>query len=107
MQDLQSELAELQHRTRARRSVDDFARAAIEGFVWMVLTGICAKLLHDSRRVPYLFWVLALLDLYLLRDAIRSYRRARAELRGEIESLERLREVRAALGIDPPQAVQR
>jgi hypothetical protein len=107
MQDLHSELARLQDRTRARRSVDGFARAAIEGFVWMVLTGVCAKLLHDSRRIPYLFWPLALLDLYLLQDAIRSYLRARAELRDELEALRRLREVRAQLGIDPPQAVQR
>jgi hypothetical protein len=107
VQDLHRELAELQDRTRARRSVDGFARAAIEGFVWMVLTGVCAKLLHDSKRTPYLFYLLALVDLYLLWDAFRSYRRARAELRGELEALRRLREVRAALGIDPPQAVQR
>jgi hypothetical protein len=107
MQELEAELAELQDRTRARRSVDDFARAALEGFVWMVLTGVCAKLLHDSKRIPYFFWLLALLDLYLLWDAIRSYRRARSELRGELQALQRLREVRAALGIDPPAAVQR
>jgi hypothetical protein len=107
MQDLHSELAELQDRTRARRSVDGFARAAVEGFVWMVLTGVCAKLLHDSKRIPYLFWLLALADLYLLWDAVRSFRRARSELREELVALRRLREVRAALGIDPPQAVHR
>jgi hypothetical protein len=32
--------------------------------------------------------------------------RARAELREEVEALRRLREVRSALGIDPPQAVR-
>jgi hypothetical protein len=106
MPDLHRELAELQDRARARRSVDGFARAALEAFVWAVLAGVCAKLLWDSARPPYFFYPLALFDVLLLWDAARTYLRARSELREEVEALRRLREVRSALGIDPPQAVR-
>ncbi|HWE25389.1 MAG TPA: hypothetical protein VG496_15735, partial [Myxococcales bacterium] len=80
-EELEAELNRLQDVARQRRSVDRFARAGAEGFVWIVLTGVCAKLLKDSARIPYFFFVLALLDLFLLFDAVRSFRRARAELR--------------------------
>ena len=106
MRDLRSELAQLQDRARTRRSVDGFARAAVEGFAWAVLAGVCGKLLWDSARPPYFFYPLALLDVLLLWDGARAYLRARAELREEVEALRRLREVRSALGIDPPQAVR-
>ena len=103
-EELEAELNRLQDVARQRRSVDRFARAGAEGFVWIVLTGVCAKLLKDSSRIPYFFFVLALLDLFLLFDAVRSFRRARAELRLESEALRKLRELRARLGIDPPGA---
>jgi hypothetical protein len=103
-EELEAELQRLQHLTRERRSVDRFARAAAEGFIWIVLTGVCAKLLWDSARIPYLFYVLVLADALLLLDAVRSFRRARAELREESETLRRLRDLRARLGIDPPGA---
>ena len=106
MHDLHSELAELQDRSRARRSVDGFARAALEIFMWALLGGVCGKLLWDSARPPYFFYPLALLDAALLWDAVRAYLRARSDLRAEVEALRRLREVRAELGIDPPQAVR-
>jgi len=99
---LEAELRRLQECNRARRSVDGFARAAAEGFLWAVLAGVCGKLLWDSARVPVFFYPLALLDLLLLWDAARSYTRARNDLRVEVEALRRLREVRSALGIDPP-----
>lgn len=103
--DLERELDELQRRTRMRRSVDGFARAALEGFAWAVLAGVCGKLLWDSAQPPYFFYPLAFLDLLLLWDSIRSYSQARKDLACEVEALRRLREVRSALGIDPPQAV--
>jgi len=103
--DLERELAELQRRTRTRTSVDGFARAALEAFAWVVLAGVCGKLLWDSAQPPYFFYPLALLDLLLLWDSVRAYSRARKDLAREVEVLRRLREVRAALGIDPPAAV--
>jgi hypothetical protein len=103
-EELETELARLQHVTRKRTSVDRFARAAAEGFLWIVLTGICAKLFWDSKRIPYFFWLLLLVDALLLADAIRSLRRARSELRAESDALRRLRDLRARLGIDPPGA---
>jgi hypothetical protein len=103
-EELEAELARLQTVTRQRRSVDRFARAGAEGFLWIVLTGVCAKLLWDSARIPYAFWLLLLADGLLLVDAVRSLRRARAELRVESDALRRLRDLRARLGIDPPGA---
>ena len=103
--ELERELSELQRSTRMRRSVDGFARAAFEGFGWAVLAGVCGKLVWDSAQLPFFFYPMALLDLLLLWDAVRAYSRARADLRREVEELRRLREVRAALGIDPKAAV--
>ena len=103
--DLERELTVLQRSTRMRRSVDGFARAAFEGFAWAVLAGVCGKLVWDSVHLPFFFYPLALLDLLLLWDAVRAYSRARTDLRREVAELQRLREVRAALGIDPPPAV--
>jgi len=103
--DLELELSVLQRSTRMRRSVDGFARAALEGFAWAVLAGVCGKLVWDSVHLPFFFYPLALLDLLLLWDGVRAYSRARADLRREVAELRRLREVRAALGIDPPPAV--
>ncbi|HYV65789.1 MAG TPA: hypothetical protein VE964_06075 [Myxococcales bacterium] len=103
--ELEAELRRLQDAARERRSVDGFARAAIEGFLWAVLTGVCAKLVKDSARLPLFFYPLALLDLYLLWDSVRWYLRARIRLREEGAALQRLREVRLQLGIDlPPEA---
>ena len=103
-EELEAELNRLQEVARERRSVDRFARAAAEVFLWLVLTGVCAKLLWDSVRMPFVFYALVLVDALLLVDAVRSLRRARAELRDESEALRRLRDLRARLGIDPPGA---
>jgi hypothetical protein len=97
---LQEELAQLSAAARERRSVDEFMRAAIVGFLWAVLAGVCGKLLWDSARPPLFFWPLALLDLLLLADAIRSYLRARTDLQRELRLEARVRELRAVLGID-------
>jgi hypothetical protein len=102
--ELEAELKRLQDVARERRSVDRFARAGVGGFCWLVLTGVCTKLAWDSARLPIFFYVLALLDLLLLIDSLRSFRRARAELRVENDTLRQLRELRARLGIDPPGA---
>jgi hypothetical protein len=102
--ELEAELNRLQGVARKRRSVDRFARAAVAGFCWLVLTGICAKLARDSARLPFLFYTLIVVDVLLLVDAVRSFSRARAELRVENDTLRRLRELRARLGIDPPGA---
>ena len=99
--ELEAELRRLQEASRARRSVDRFARAAVEGFLWAVLTGVCAKLVWDSARLPIFFYPLAALDVFLFWDALRAAFRARADLRTETEALRKLREVRAQLGIDP------
>lgn len=99
---LEAEHAQLAAAARERRSVDSFARAALEGFGWAVLAGVCGKLLWDSARLPLLFYPLALLDLLLLWDGVRSYTRARAQLRSELLILRRLIEVRRLLGIDGP-----
>ena len=103
-EELEAELRRLQEASRARRSVDGFARAAVEGFLWAVLSGVCGKLAWDSARLPLFFYPLALLDAWLLWDGSRSYLGARAQLRAERAALRRLREVRAELGIDPPEA---
>ena len=102
--EVEAELNRLQEVARERRSVDRFARAAVAGFGRLLLTGICAKLAWDSTRLPFVFFALTILDLLLLFDAVRSFRRARAELRVENDALQKLRELRARLGIDPPGA---
>ncbi|GAC1346820.1 MAG: hypothetical protein NVSMB23_25140 [Myxococcales bacterium] len=99
---LEAEHARLAPAARSRRSVDSFARAALEAFAWVIGSGVCGKLAWDSVRPPFFFYPLVLLTLYLLWDAVRSYRRARGELRDELVILRRLREVRVLLGIDPP-----
>ncbi|HUJ27418.1 MAG TPA: hypothetical protein VLW85_15445 [Myxococcales bacterium] len=93
-------MAVLSQAARERRSVDRFMRAAIAGFLWAVLAGVCGKLIWDSARPPLFFWPLALLDVLLLWDAVRSYLLARADLRRELRLEARVRELRAALGID-------
>jgi hypothetical protein len=98
---MERELSTLAAAARQRRSVDLFLRAAVECFCWAVLTGVCAKLLRDSVAPPLFFWPLALLDLLLLWDAIRSYREGRENLRRELRLEARVRELRSALGIDP------
>ena len=98
---LELEHSQLAPAARERRSVDSFARAALEGFCWALLAGVCGKLLWDSVRPPLFFYPLALLDLLLLWDAARSFLRARVELKRELMVLRRLREVRVLLGIDP------
>jgi len=103
-EEVEAELNRLQDVARERRSVDRFARAGAEAFLWIVLTGVCAKLLWDSARIPFFFYALVLVDVLLLVDAVRSLRRARAELRQESEALRKLRDLRARLGIDPPGA---
>lgn len=97
---MEEELSTLAAAARQRRSVDLFLRAAVEGFCWAVLTGICGKLLWDSPAPPLFFWPLALLDLLLLWDALRSYREGRANLRRELRLEARVRELRVELGID-------
>jgi hypothetical protein len=96
----EAELRELSQEARERRSVDSFARAALLGFSWAILGGVCGKLLWDSVRPPLFFWPLALLDLLLLWEAVSSYRRARLELRRELAVEDRVRALRRELGID-------
>ncbi len=98
---MQKELDLLAAAARVRRSVDLFMRAALAGFCWAVLGGVCGKLIWDSARPPLFFWPLALLDLALLWDALRSYRQARTDLRRELKLEARVRELRRELGIDP------
>ena len=95
----QKELEQLAAAARERRSVDAFMRAALEGFAWAVLAGVCGKLLWDSQRPPLFFWPLALLDALLLWDAVRCYRQARADLQRELRLEARVRELRRELGI--------
>src|SRR5438309_8175502 len=97
----EKELEQLAAAARERRSVDAFMRAALEGFAWAVLAGVCGKLFWDSRRPPLFFYPLALLDLMLLWDAARSYLRAREDLARELRLEARVRELRTTLGIDP------
>ena len=98
---MRQELETLAAAARVRRSVDGFMRAAVEGFLWAVLAGVCGKLFWDSIRPPLFFYPLAVLDLLLLWDGIRSYRAARADLERELRLEARVRELRLALGIDP------
>src|SRR5256885_16101513 len=78
---MERELSTLAAAARQRRSVDLFLRAAVEGFCWAVLSGICGKLLWDSATPPLFFWPLALLVVLLLWDAVRSSREGRGGLR--------------------------
>ena len=98
---MRQELETLAAAARVRRSVDGFMRAAVEGFLWAVLAGVCGKLFWDSIRPPLFFYPLAVLDLLLLWDGVRSYRAARADLERELRLEARVRELRLALGIDP------
>jgi len=102
---LEEELERLARAARVRRSVDGFTRAAVEGFCWAVVAGICGRLLWDSSQPPIFLWPMLLLDVLLLWDAVRGYRRAHANLRRELLLEARVRELRVELGIDiPPQA---
>ena len=101
---LEAEHTQLQRAARERRSVDLYARAALEGFLFGILGGVCGKLLWDSARPPLFFYPLALLDLLLLGDAVNTWRRARAQHAREVQVLARLREVRVHLGIDPHES---
>jgi hypothetical protein len=103
--DSRKELEVLAAAARERRSVDAFMRAALEGFAWAVLAGVCGKLLWDSHKPPLFFWPLALLDLTLLWDAARSYVQARTDLQRELKLEARVRELRRELGIDPAERV--
>lgn len=96
----QQELDTLAPAARERRSVDAFARAALGGFLWAVIAGVCGKLLWDSVRAPLFFYPLALLDLLLFADAARHYLYARRELARELRLESRIRELRAELGVD-------
>ena len=95
------ELAGLAAEARVRRSVDSFARAALQGLLWTVLAGVCGKLLWDSERPPLFFWPLVFFEALLLWDAVARYRRGKAELRREVAVLARVRALRVVLGIDP------
>jgi hypothetical protein len=97
---MEAELATLAAAARQRRSVDLFLRAALEGFCWILLAGVCGKLFWDSWIPPPFFWPLAVLDVLLLWDAVGNYREARTSLRDELRREARLRELREALGID-------
>jgi hypothetical protein len=98
---LEQELAALASAARERRSVDLFLRAALEGFFWVIATGMCAKLAWDSARFPVFLWPLLLLDALLFWDALRRYRQGRTNLALELRREARLRELRSTLGIDP------
>src|SRR4051795_5284037 len=98
---LEQELSQLAAAARERKSVDLYMRAALGGFAWALLSGVCGKLLWDSARPPLFLYPLALVDLFLLWDAARSYSRARETLRRELRLEARVRELRAVLGIDP------
>lgn len=102
-QQTRQELEVLAAAARERRSVDAFMRAALEGFAWAVLAGVCGKLIWDSHKPPLFFWPLALLDLMLLADAVKSYLRARTDLKRELKLEARVRELRRELGIDPSE----
>jgi hypothetical protein len=97
---LEEELTALSAAVRQRRSVDLFLRAALGAFSWILVTGVCAKLLWDSKRTPIFFWALAGLDLFVAWDAVRSFRAARANLTRELRLEARVRELRDALGVD-------
>src|SRR5471030_2054234 len=99
---LEEELALLAPAARERRSVDAFMRAALEGFAWAILGGVCGKLFWDSLPPPLFFYPLALLDLLLLWDGVRSYLQARTDLRRELRLEARVLELRLLLGIDEP-----
>jgi len=98
---LEQELSQLAAAARERKSVDLYMRAALGGFAWALLAGVCGKLLWDSVRPPIVLYPLLLLDVLLLVDATRSYLRARTNLRRELRLEARVRELRLTLGIDP------
>jgi hypothetical protein len=101
---LEQELALLAPAARERRSVDAFMRAALLGFLWAILAGVCGKLVWDSARPPFFLYPLAVLDLLLFWDGARSYFAARDHLRREVLLERRIRQLRVELGIDEPQA---
>ena len=107
LRSLEEELALLAPAARERRSVDGFMRAALTGFAWAILGGVGGKLFWDSVRLPIFFYPLVFLDLLLLWDGVRSYLRARTDLRRELLLEGRVRELRLQLGIDEPAGTAR
>ena len=104
---LREEFDQLSAAARVRRSVDAFARAALEGFCWALLAGVCGKLVWDSARPPIFLWPLLLLDLLLLWDGARSFLYARRELKRELRLEARVGELRDLLGVDlPPRGLE-
>jgi hypothetical protein len=100
---LREELETLSAAARVRRSADLRARAYLETLALMVFGGVTAKLLHDSARLPAVFYPIALLVALLAADVFRAWRRARRLAADEDRVLARLHEVRRALGLDMAQ----
>jgi hypothetical protein len=98
--ELREELDKLAASARVRRSADLRARAYLESMALFIAGGVVAKLLHDSVRLPVVFYPLALLALLLAADAFRQWRAARRLAADEDRVLARLQEVRRALGLD-------
>lgn len=109
---LRAEHDALAERLATRASVDRMKEGGVLTFFTVISLGLTCKLAWDrwgwlpvNKPKPeghYPLWFLlgALLTLVLLRYAVRQYRRAAALRRDELARFERLRALRARLGLD-------
>ncbi len=100
--ELRSELSEVSKAAAVRTSVDAYARASIEFFLWATLSGVCGKLLYDSARPPYAWYPLVLLDLLLIVDVFACYTRAKRLAAAEAHVQARMETLRRELQLDEP-----
>lgn len=109
---LRAEHDALAERLATRASVDRMKEGGVLTFFTVISFGMTCKLAWDrwgwlpvNKPKPeghYPLWFLlgALLTLVLLRYAVRQYRQAAALRRDELARFERLRALRARLGLD-------
>jgi hypothetical protein len=102
---LRAEHDRLASRLAARASVDDFRRALYATFLFVITGGLSAKLAYDRwgpyRRGPAVLLFLAVgAALACVLVAVASWVRGHRKAVDEDAAFERLRDLRARLGID-------
>jgi hypothetical protein len=106
---LRAEHDELAARLAARRSIDAVRRGAYSGFALAITVGLSIKLAWDRwgsrhpkafKGPPVFFYLAAAVAAVLLVVTVSAFVRARRLMAREDVDFERLRRLRAELGID-------
>jgi hypothetical protein len=90
-----------------RQSILCLARGLIVGFFAVVALGVSIKLFSDSERVPYVGFLVALVDAVAWSVSLVSLYRWRRHAAEEAALFERLREEQLRLGLSPTSASDR